>query len=618
LTILKTCSLNEMKRILLIVFISFVVHFAAKAQLESNIWYFGFNAGISFSTNPPSLLTDGAMSTREGCSSICDITGNLLFYTNGETVWNKLHQIMDNGTGLNGSFTSTQSAIILPKPANNNIYYIFTVDYNEGNGNKGLQYSEVDISMNAGLGKVITKNTELIKSTSEKQTIVKHSNNIDYWVITHGVNSNNFYSFLISSNGVNITPVISPVGSFQNSFDRLAGCLKASSNSKYIASVKIAEIELFDFDNSNGMVSNALQIGNNDAYYGVEFSADNNKLYVSTNYFSSSVYQYNLLAANIQNSKRLIYNDNTFIGGALQIGLDKKIYFSKVLNDSLGVINNPDDYNCNFVMNAVYLGGKSSFLGLPNIISSMIVPNCKPYASFNCPTQSICKGDQVVFNNTTHSTTSQKWLMNGLLFDTIKDAKYTFNVQGNYIISLIAYNDTCSDTANIVLKIMPKPLVNLGADITICQGVPLILNATNQNSTYIWQDSSISPAYNVTQQGLYWVKTTIDSCSSIDSIYVIIEDCEIILEMPNFFSPNNDGVNDMFLPSKIKGIQTMNTLIYNRWGKLVFTSEELTIKWDGKTNKGHKVADGVYYWIISYTDRNNSKLSKNGSVTILR
>jgi len=113
-------------------------------------------------------------------------------------------------------------------------------------------------------------------------------------------------------------------------------------------------------------------------------------------------------------------------------------------------------------------------------------------------------------------------------------------------------------------------------------------------------------------------KTTIDSCSSIDSINVIIEDCEIILDIPNFFSPNNDNVNDLFVPGKIKGVLTINTMIYNRWGNLVFISDDINIKWDGKTNKGDKVADGVYYWIINYTDIKGNKLNKNGSVTVLR
>lgn len=90
------------------------------AQKESNIWYFGGNAGITFSTNPPTYLTDGMLASQEGCATICDNNGNLLFYTDGVTVWNKIHAVMDNGTGLHGNNSSTQSSIIVHKYSGNN------------------------------------------------------------------------------------------------------------------------------------------------------------------------------------------------------------------------------------------------------------------------------------------------------------------------------------------------------------------------------------------------------------------------------------------------------------------------------------------------------------------
>jgi len=537
----------------------------ANAQLESNIWYFGYNAGITFSTNPPSAITNGALSTDEGCATICNSNGDLQFYTDGVTVWNKNHQVMDNGTGLNGSFTSTQSAIIVPKPSSSNFFFIFTTDYIDYGSinlnNKGLQYSEVDISMNGGLGKVITKNIALIQPTSEKVTVAKHSNNNAYWVITHGINNNNFYAFLVSSNGINTTPVISSIGSFQLLDETGLGYLKVANNNKKLASAKSwgGELELFDFDNTNGIITNAMQIGLNESIYGVEFSPDNNKLYTSQIYLNvgsglinNSIFQYDLLASNISNSKNIIYNkNNSYDVNSLQLGLDKKIYFSMLSNDSLGVINNPNDLNCNLIKNAIYLGGKKCFAGLPNFIPSLII-GCKPDASFTISDTNFCIGENFTFINTTTTPfTSQKWLLNGQEFASSKNANFTFNNLGSYVISLIAINDTCRDTVNTVINF-------------------------------------------------------------------ISEGCEVILEIPNFFSPNNDGVNDIFIPSKIKGILSMNTSIYNRWGTLVFNSDELLINWDGKTNKGDKVADGVYYWIINYTDRNSNKLSKNGSVTVLK
>ena len=105
----------------------------ALAQGEANNWYFGFNAGITFNTNPPTALSNGQLSTNEGCSSISDINGNLLMYTDGQTIWDKNHEVMPNadylnGEGLYGDPSSTSSGLIVPHPTEFNLYFVFTVD----------------------------------------------------------------------------------------------------------------------------------------------------------------------------------------------------------------------------------------------------------------------------------------------------------------------------------------------------------------------------------------------------------------------------------------------------------------------------------------------------------
>ena len=92
------------------------------AQGEANIWYFGHGAGLDFNSGTPIAITDGALNTVEGCASISNSSGSLLFYTNGATVWNKQHQPMPNGTGLMGDSSSTQAAVIVPKPGSQSIY----------------------------------------------------------------------------------------------------------------------------------------------------------------------------------------------------------------------------------------------------------------------------------------------------------------------------------------------------------------------------------------------------------------------------------------------------------------------------------------------------------------
>lgn len=118
-------------------------------QKEGNIWYFGLNAGLDFNSGVLVALTDSQMSTEEGCASISDCDGLLLFYTDGITVWNKNHQVMGNGTDLNGNISTAQGATIIQKPGSSTIFYIFTIDAELGS--KGFCYSEVDVSLAGGL-----------------------------------------------------------------------------------------------------------------------------------------------------------------------------------------------------------------------------------------------------------------------------------------------------------------------------------------------------------------------------------------------------------------------------------------------------------------------------------
>ena len=149
-------------------------------------------------------------------------------------------------------------------------------------------------------------------------------------------------------------------------------------------------------------------------------------------------------------------------------------------------------------------------------------------------------------------------------------------------------------------------------DTTLCQGETLTLNATTSNASYLWQDNSTNPSFNVTQKGTYWVEVTLNNCVTTDSILINEEDCEIILEMPNVFTPNNDGINDLFVPIISKGIVSMKTIIYNRWGKEIFESNELLIEWSGQD-----ISDGTYFWIICYTDINGVENNLNGYVSVM-
>ncbi|HIC32251.1 MAG TPA: hypothetical protein EYO76_10070, partial [Flavobacteriaceae bacterium] len=258
-----------MKKILLLTFL--LLASFAYCQNEAANWYFGNNAGINFntSTNTVTTLTDGQLATDEGCTSISDGNGDLLFYTDGIVVYNKNHQIMDNGIDLKGNPSSTQSAIIIPKPQDPDIYYIFTVDteYNS-NPDEGFHYSEVDMTANAGLGAVTTnKNINLLNNTSEKlSAVLKDCQTGSIWVVTFadingGENNNSIYAYEVTTAGVNTTPVISTFNIFT---PERRGYLKFSPDGTKIACANVgAGLYLFDFDTTTGQASNFQQVNTN-------------------------------------------------------------------------------------------------------------------------------------------------------------------------------------------------------------------------------------------------------------------------------------------------------------------------------------------------------------------
>ena len=278
------------KVILSILLLSF---WGALAQGEANNWYFGFNAGISFNTNPPTALSNGQLSTNEGCSSISDINGNLLMYTDGQTIWDKNHEVMPNadylnGEGLYGDPSSTSSGLIVPHPTEFNLYFVFTVDEphhenanaypNQGpadsNGNSiplytdtnqgvpeaddgfnnGLNYTLVDMNLRDGLGDVVqnSKNIQLITfdntsndrafKASEKITAVRGGDCNSTWVISHF--KNKYYAFKIDEFGIDQTPVVSEVAPniSTDGYRRAAlGYIKASPNGDQILSAHLTK-----------------------------------------------------------------------------------------------------------------------------------------------------------------------------------------------------------------------------------------------------------------------------------------------------------------------------------------------------------------------------------------
>jgi hypothetical protein len=366
-------------------FLFLIIFFGADqsfAQKEKNIWYFGNKAGVDFNSGIPVALQNSQMNVWEGCASIADRnTGQLLFYTDGDTVWDRNNIPMPNGIGLFGHWSSTQSALIVPIPGDSNKYYIFTT-YNEGYidpPNKGLNYSIVDMCLREGKGDVTVKNVHLLDNASEKLTGVPHSNGKDFWIIGHTLNTNDWYVYKVSDTGI-APPIISSIGDkhYSNISQNATsgGYLKVSPNGKKLFSVcQFSCKELFDFDESSGKIFDVIPLDCSSGGYGGTFSPDNSKLYFCG---LRGIAQYDLSSNDsitIIHSEVIVAIKNEMYGiykfGTLQLGPDHKIYAS-TFTHWLGRINDPDSLGlkCNFDSTAVDLGTGISQFGLPNFMDS--------------------------------------------------------------------------------------------------------------------------------------------------------------------------------------------------------------------------------------------------------
>jgi gliding motility-associated-like protein len=496
------------------------------SQNEGNIWYFGWNAGLDFNSGAPVALTDGQLFTLEGCASMSDMNGDLLFYTDGMVVYNKNHVLMPNGSGLLGHNSSTQSAIIIKKPSSSTIYYIFTVDGMSGLLG-GSNYSEVDMTLESGLGNVnAVKNIPIVTYACEKITAIQHQNGTDFWIVIRLENSNTYHTFLLTSGGLNIVPVISNIGPVYNSE---IGYLRSSNSGDKIAAANYmvgSNVNLFDFDNTTGILSNEVTLTNTPFPYGVEFSPDGKILYVS-NVLDAEIYQFDLLASNIESTKVIVGTLIPVSGfgnesaACLQLAPDNKIYIANISSNYLSVINNPNvlGMGCNFAADAVDLLSSTSGAGLPTFYSSIFLSNSITYIN-------LCYGDSTLFTSSNVFFDSIEWNFGDINSSnnssTDTSAYHVFSDTGNFEIILSSYLDGNISTSSSFLYIMPIPEINLGNDTSICIGENLLLDVSNQNSTYQWMDNSINSTYEVNSEGDYWVQITdANGCTNTDTIYVI-------------------------------------------------------------------------------------------------
>lgn len=523
--------LHRLSVLLLLIFHLF---YTASAQNEIKHWYFGNNAGLDFSSGTPEPLIDGNMRAYEGCASVSNAAGELLFYTNGVSVWNARHDLMENGNDLLGDTSATQSALIVPHPGNADLYYIFTIDVLDFVNNEivtdGLRYSMVNLSHDDGYGAITQKNILLRDSVPEKITAVRKGQENAYWVVSHEWGTNQFLAWLIDEDGLHTEPVVSAAGTphvqiQDHNIINSIGNMKISPQGDRLALalLRASLAEVFIFDNATGEVSDVISIPFEfEAVYGVEFSPDGSKLYITS---IRSLYQVDLEAGtpdDIIASLTEVYEESYYMG-SMQIGNDGKIYCSVDESDHLGIIHSPNKLTpeCNYESEAIYLEGRQSRLGLPNFPVSLflppdfyVYPTCYGTESFFFPADTVGL-DSVIWNFGDPASGS----------NNTSSAFYPFHLYentGSYTVEMTTWQNGVSTLSTHIIEIEYGFEFDLGADTVICGETSYLMRLREEGRVYAWFDNSDDSEYLFTEDGLYWAEVVSEytGCKNFDTIRI--------------------------------------------------------------------------------------------------
>jgi len=601
------------------------------AQKEANIWYFGYGAGLDFSSGAPVPISNPVFDAYEGCAAISDMEGNLLFYTNGGgarpglipngaktgSIWNRNHEVLyDMGDAEGGGYSAAQNSVIAPVPGSNHQYYLFTMDQQPSTvtpaTQRGLSFFIIDRNLNGGLGGVAVANQLIYKNATELLAIALHENGQDYWVVAIEQTTKNFVVAHVTAQGVQ-----APVQQVRNAASAAPLVLKFSPDGNFLSIGR----ELYRFNKATGVLS-LLTLLPQANYYTYSFSPNSRYLYQLSEDYGDKLIRYEVTAANIPASKIVIADVGFIFPGYLQIGPDGNIYLNDIgagqsvnSTTAVSIIHCPDSENPSFERTAFVFPADPTIsitIGLTNF-PDFIFRSFSGIAT-KTDTVSFCEGSKAVLQpdvagshylwSTGASTPSIEVIEPGIYTVTVSDA-------------------CASKTRAFFTTQNPLPRVELlpGFSGTPCYGDSVQLTAIAIHGTSLqWSGGETTPVIRVGAGSDYAV-TVANACGAASqSINVPAEDCCRIY-LPNAFSPNDDGINDQFLPFSHSCIfSDYNLKLFSRWGELVFESADPDLGWNGKF-RGKPLPESAFVYQLRYTlqtpEGRQQKIEK-GEVILLR
>jgi gliding motility-associated-like protein len=223
----------------------------------------------------------------------------------------------------------------------------------------------------------------------------------------------------------------------------------------------------------------------------------------------------------------------------------------------------------------------------------------------------ICKGSSITLDATNNPGMLYVW--------STGDNTPTIRVKDDGLYGVIVFADgNCSRYDSIYVHVVERPSVSLRSDTTLCTGDTLLLNpVTTKAIKYKWSTGDVTPILSVTQKGQYTLQVTNGCGTNTASVNIGFSKCSEDLFVPTAFTPNRDGLNDVFRAAQDISLQKFRMKIYNRSGQPIFSSDSISKGWDGTINREDQPL-GTYVWVIDYTSKTGKQYTIKGTVTLIR
>lgn len=496
----------------------------------NNIWYFGDGAGLDFNPDPDDenapvprpIAQRHPRNIPAGTTTISDQAGQVLFFTDGQSVWDLNGDLMQNGTDIGGDNTASQSVIAVGVPTQPTLFYLFTTQATAG-GSNTVSYSLVDIKSEnqTGVGNVVTKNNFLFSPSTEHTAAFTGGDTT--WVMFHELGNNSFRAYPVSANGIG-QPVISSVGS-NHGFNSGVGAMKFSPDGTKVA-VTINEgginrVEIFEFDQQTGRLTEyaRLNLGTSGSVYGLEFSQDSDRVLVSYRNGGPGIEEFIIKPVDsndpnaatcpscfegattraqreacILNTRKTVNGTSGLNLGALQIASDGQIYVAVVGDNRIGQIQVGTGCTASSTFNqdAVEPMPGTANLGLPSFVQSS--GSSIPEPALSLPPR-LCLDPELgasallegagepdidsYFWTITHEDGTVIRNAFGGPGDQFQSLEQLLNRPGRYTVELRV--DRCAEvgyfSAEGEIEVVAPPTLTLESDATLCAGNPVTLTA---------------------------------------------------------------------------------------------------------------------------------------------